>query len=255
MLILVHNGGFVSLDEEMPCMGLGPRCPPKSFLTMTSGFGLEQHTHLAAYSNNAMDFLYATIQQRLGLGTNADLDLVQVLFRWYLGGTHEDDLDLRGQITGYGGGGLRMSARDLARLGVLYLGRGMGRNTLSRQRAFDQKYGENAAWAQVPADTPVTHTLANQTNWNIVELSTALPYNNSGHTGRKDGFLGYSYGMWVIENGVAFAMSGKKGNYVIVDWSAGLVIVILNHHDAHPPANRYLSVFRKAIRTRMETVK
>jgi hypothetical protein len=222
----------------------GPLRSLRHFLSMTSAFGLEYNgdeVTTAAYSNNAIEFLFRHVQQE-NL-TFTDLQRVQDLFRFYLNG-HEDSLELHGQLSGYGGG-LNMSARDATRLGLLYLS---NTGTFDGRPVLNEAFLSNATVPQVPKGATVSTDFWYDARWNIPELGTALPFDATGHyeNSRMHGSVGYGFGLWILPNG-AFYLSGKMGNYVIVDRDSGLVISIANNKETHPNAIDYLGVFRRAI--------
>jgi hypothetical protein len=252
-------GRFFHLNEEwgfsLGRVG-GPLRSLRHFLSMTSAFGLhnnkDQVVTTAAYSNNAIEFLFRYVQwllpqlpkeQPKGSSMLTDLQRVEELFYLYLNG-HEDPLELRGQISGYGGG-LNMSARDATRLGLLYLSEN---GMFDGRRVLSETFWSNATVAQVPSRAVVSRDFWYDSRWNIPDLSAALPFDASGHSEnpRMRGSVGYGFGLWILPN-KAFYLSGKLGNYVIVDRASGLVISIVNNKEDHPSAIDYLEVFRRGI--------
>lgn len=244
----------------------GPLRSLRSFLSMTSAFGMTLPTKntssdgdfnhdvannsvvVAAYSNNAVEFLFRHLKLVLykrfhnGAAPISDLDVVKELFDVYLHG-HDDVLDLEGQISGYGGGGLRISARDIARLGLLYLKRGI----IDGRCVLGKKFVRDSTSVQVPRTALVSDDFLLDERWNIPDLSVALPFDASRHKDNKrmHGDEGYGHGIWILGDG-AFHLSGVNGNYVIVDYVTGLVVSILNDKQEHPNAFDYLQVLRSA---------
>jgi hypothetical protein len=263
LLTLSNNppgaGQFFHVNEEwgfsLGRVG-GPLRSLRHFLSMTSAFGLnyngDQEVTTAAYSNNAIEFLFQHVQwllpplskeQLRGKSMLTDLQRVEELFCLYLNG-HEDSLELRGQISGYGGG-LNMSARDATRLGLLYLSQN---GMFDGRRVLSETFWSNATVAQVPSRAVVSSDFLDDARWNIPDLSAALPFDAAGHyeNPRMRGSVGYGFGLWILPN-KAFYLSGKMGNYVIVDRDSGLVISIVNNKEDHPNAIDYLEVFRRGI--------
>jgi hypothetical protein len=234
----------------------GPLRSLRLFLSMTSAFGLhynsDQAVTTAAYSNNAIEFLFRHVQGILPLrskeqpkenSTLTDLQRVEELFRLYLNG-HEDSLELRGQISGYGGG-LNMSARDATRLGLLYLSEN---GAFDGRRVLSEAFCSKATVPQVSSRAVVSSDFWYDASWNIPDLGAALPFDAAGHyeNPRMRGSVGYGFGLWILPN-EAFYLSGRMGNYVIVDRDSGFVISIMNNKEDHPNAIDYLEVFRRAI--------
>jgi CubicO group peptidase (beta-lactamase class C family) len=235
----------------------GPLRSLRHFLSMTSAFGLynnsDQLVTTAAYSHNAIEFLFRHVQWLLPLLSKeqlegnsilTDLQRVEELFHLYLNG-HEDSLELiRGQISGYGSG-LNMSARDATRLGLLYLSEN---GVFDGRRVLSEAFSSNATVPQVPSRAVVSSDFWYDARWNIPDLGAALPFDAAGHNenARMRGSVGYGFGLWILPNG-AFYLSGKMGNYVFVDRDLGLVISIVNNKEDHPNAIDYLEVFRRAI--------
>lgn len=247
----------------------------RSFLSMTSRFGLDdvatattvacnQSLSVAAYSNNAVEFLWCLVSKALDAitsnpgdhvsGRRREQDVVNQLWRDHLNG-HDDEIHLAhgSQIGGYGpSGGLHLSARDAARLGLLYLQRNGRFGTESNRTVLPPSFVASATSAQVPPGAIVSGELVDDPAWNIASLSVALPYDSNGHANtRMRGAIGYGFGLWILQEGRAFHLSGKFGNYVIVDRNTGFVISIL-HGDVsskrnHPNAIDYLLVFRRAL--------
>jgi hypothetical protein len=255
----LRAGQFFHVNEEwgfsLGSAG-GPLRSLRHFLSMTSAFGIHYNSDLvvttAAYSNNAIEFLFRHIQwllpplskeQPKGSSMLTDLQRVEELFCLYLNG-HEDSLDLSGQISGYGGG-LNMSARDVTRLGLLYLSEN---GTFDGRRVLSEEFWLNATVPQVPSRAVVSSDFSSDARWNIPDLSAALPFDAGGHyeNPRMRGSLGYGFGLWILPD-KAFYLSGKMGNHVIVDRDSGLVISIVNNKEDHPNAIDYLEVFRRGI--------
>jgi len=238
----------------------GPLRTLRSFLSMTSAFGLDivPCTNLstaAAYSNNAIEFLLSChIRPRLTQSNESlqhswlsDVEIAKRLWDEYLNG-HEDEISLKAdsQMSGYGpSGGLHLSARDAGRLGLSYVDGSVG-----GRRVLAPDFVAAATTAQVPADAGYSHQFSNEPLWNIPTLSVALPYDSEGHVNtRMRGAVGYGFGIWILQLQGAFHLSGQGGNYVIVDRNSGFVISVLNGQNLHrhPNALGFLKVFRSAM--------
>lgn len=237
----------------------GPLRSLRSFLSMTSAFGLGVETtptassmNVAAYSNNAIEFLWACHVRTILARQNAiksDLDAVRTLWNTHLNG-HEDEILIHedSQISGYGpSGGLHISARDVARLGLLYLSLD---GSFGNRSILAPHYVADATVPQVPQTARPSQRFSNNSLWNIRELSIALPFDTCGHEGtRMRGAVGYGFGLWILKHSGTFHLSGQGGNYVIVDQHSGFVISVLHGKSRypHPNAIDYLDAFRNAI--------
>ena len=148
-----------------------------------------------------------------------------------------------GQLGGFAGG-YRVSPRDLARLGLLVLEGGVW----AGRRVLPADWVSAASRPQVPAGTVVNRDKWDEGAWNSGALSICLPYNTSGHPGRMGGTLGYGFSLWLLPDGEAFHMSGKMGNYVVVDPRHDLLVVVTNNATTHPVAAEYLAAVRASLR-------
>ena len=161
---------------------------------------------------------------------------------WVGPGGHQDAITFRGQLGGYRGG-YGFSPRDVARLGLLLLEDGVWHG----RRLLPAEWVAAARRPQVAAGVEVNRDKAGQGAWNSLPLTLSLPFDPAGHPGRMGGDLGYGFSLWIMPDGEAFHMSGKMGNYVIMDPRSGLLVVVSNNAETHPCAADYLAAVRSAL--------
>eukprot|EP00927_Polykrikos_kofoidii_P062936 TRINITY_DN57747_c0_g1_i1.p1 TRINITY_DN57747_c0_g1~~TRINITY_DN57747_c0_g1_i1.p1 ORF type:complete len:412 (-),score=40.71 TRINITY_DN57747_c0_g1_i1:279-1514(-) len=220
------------------------------FASMTSDFGLPAPDpgRRCAYNCAAVDAWAAYLQAVSGSSNSVEM-VDKLLFR-PLGG-RLDALRLATPYLSGWGGGIELSPRDVARLGVLLLSGGRWRD----QRllpdwsvaAFQRRVGAGTVVA--PDEPPPGVGAHLRKYWNIVELSRALPLDVSGHPGRMGGDIGYGLGLWLMPQKGAVHMSGVYGNYVIVDVRTGLVVSVQHASgtNQHPDAPAYLTSIQSAL--------
>lgn len=233
-------------------------------LTMTSDFGLSepQPGRSVAYSCNAVEFCAATLQQSVfNASTMEDMIATELLSAVQA----QDDLVLphHAQISGFAGG-MSLSSRDLARLGVLVLADGRWKET----QLVPSGFVKEAKKVQVPS-TAVPSTSCGMTEcsvpqpsrgheraWNIMELTKSLPYDASGHAGEMGGDIGFGYMLWVMAYPGAVHMSGSYGQYVVIDSVNDLVIAVVQSgkSEVHPSASDYLRMVQAALVTASPSV-
>ena len=272
--LLLQNGSL-ALDDTLPlsndpaqaaeALGIpatdfagaaagGPLRTVRQFMSMTSDFGIRggEPGKNGAYNNAAIHYYgHLIAKEHFHLSPS---EMVEHLFS--LVGGHQDPITLPAhgklQLAGYGGG-FSVSPRDLARLGLLLLADGKwdGEELLSASWV-DQAMSPQAVGVSVQREQ------AGKV-FNELELSSAIPFNASGHWERMGGDVGYGFSLWVLPGGKAHGahMSGVGGQYVIIDRQpgSGLVIVVENNpnpiHDPkpHPTAGEYLEAVRAAMRS------
>lgn len=243
------QSGEVGYDDLLPRSDYpaGPRASYRHFLTMTSDYDLSPHApgRHCAYNNVAVRFYGQHMNLRHFPGLSAAGVLQAALFD-HIG--HEDPVSLTRRSGVYGApwaGGPRISARDLARVGLLVLARGRWRNTQVIPAEFCDALFRN----QIPADATVSASTGTESKdldaeANQQRISRMLPGN-------------YSYGWWCNESGrlgadlpreVAYA-AGSGGNLLAVVKPWRTVIAVTNDqlNERRPPVEAYLRAVKGAL--------
>jgi len=169
-------------------------------------------------------------------------------------GGHQDPLSMSSFFPSGYQGGLRMSAQDSARLGLLLLAGGVW--GAEGHQVIPRSWVQRASSACIKPNTPVncTNPCSRSSYFNEPAVSEALPFCLDGHPGQMGGDLGYGLSLWLMPQDGAVHMSGKHANYVIIDGMTGLIISVRSRRDCdyydeeqHPNAAQYLEHFRAAI--------
>jgi len=230
----------------------GPLRTLRQFLAMTDSFGLQnaQPGLQCLYSMTSCQFYSMYIKERFFPTASDDISFLKQGLTLSLG--FEDEITLTGQVGGTNGG-YRISARDLARVGLLVLAKGNWNGT----QLISEEFMKAACTSQVPGTTsrifdgiPPGFTV-------VHPLTRSLPYRPTGYKGRMGGDIGYGYSFWLLpdhEKTGAVHTSGRDGNYIIIDFQNQLVIVtakdVLDVNDysvVHPSAMQYLNAVRVSL--------
>ncbi len=188
---LIQAGTLTSLDALVPNSVPGPwgtNYPGDSsvgdFLTMTSDYGLSPYKPAGAqyaYNNNGIHFLGEYLGRGL-LGLPAGSMHTAVSQELFSTLRHEDPITFNGQWGGWSGG-LRLSARDMARLGYLLLRGGQWKG----QRILDERFVDGLFRSQIPASASryPGAVPGEDTQWNQQVFTDILAGN-------------WSYGLWKV---------------------------------------------------------
>lgn len=254
---LIERGAISGLDATVPNTPLSPAAPwdnnypgdasVRDFLTMTSDYGLSPYRPAGgqfAYNNNGIHFLGEHLAQvHLGLpadsmDTAVDRELFSVLQR-------EDPLSFNGQWGGWFGG-LRASARDVARLGYLLLRGGQWQG----QRLLDEEFVDGLFTPQIPASARRYDSSDpnENTQWNQQQLTNELAEK-------------WSMGLWRVGNPrpdgsfACVAAEGYRGKRIVLmprgslpDPLLEVVLVTLPQlPDEGPPSTVYRDLIANAV--------
>jgi CubicO group peptidase (beta-lactamase class C family) len=244
------QGSKVSYDDLIPGSDHPekPRASFRQFLSMTSDYGLTPHRpgkHYA-YNNKAIRFYGEYLRTTFFPGEDAAGTLKAALLD-PIGG--QDDVGISPNPKVYGtpwAGGQRISARDLARAGLLVLARGnWGGRQLIPAGFCDALYRN-----QIPAAASMN------TSPGVGETGPNSENNQQHISGNLRG--NYSFGWWNNDGGrvgadlphdIAHA-SGRGGNYAIVIPAWSVVIAVTNDEpERRPGPEAYVKAVRDALRT------
>ena len=223
----------LDLKMKVPVESMAVNPPVHTMLSMTSNFELEPHspgTHYA-YNNHAYNFLGEYLREKFYDG----LDPAEILYREllsHIGG--RDEVGFEGQWGGWGGG-FSVSARDLARIGLLVLREGKWRD----QQLLPAEFIQELYRPQVPADAEESAHRGPNDAWNQHHFTSRLKDN-------------YSFGWWLgsQRDGVArhIRMSGRGGTFLKVHPELDLVIAVVNDKPkGAPDAGDYLKAVQAAM--------
>ena len=240
--------GKVSYDELLPRSDYptGPRASFRHFLTMTSDYDLTPHQpgRHYAYNNSAIRFYGEHMRMKFFPAETA-AGVIKAMILDSIGGQDTISIDPAPGVKGTPwAGGQRISARDMARMGLLVLAGGVWKDKQIIPTEFCNALFKN----QIPdtatiSTSPGTVESGTNTESNQQEPSRGLKGN-------------YSFGWWCNENGrfgsdvpreITYA-SGRGGNYIIVIRPWNVVIAVTNNEpERRPRAEAYIKVVSDAL--------
>lgn len=250
---LIEQGRITDLEQLVPnavpgAWGAYPGdATYRMFLTMTSDYGLPAPRSPGArhaYNNHAVDFYGEQMSRTwFGIGPDRMHDVVERALLDVTG--WEDAVSFQGQWGGWFGG-LRMSCRDLARLGLLLLrdGRWQGERVLSRQLT------SGLFRHQIPSTSTAYRSSDPNENsmWNQQAVTDRLGQ-------------GWSFGLWRVGplrtggSWHAAAMDGYRGKRVLLCPRGTLsnpdlevmLVCLPNLRDEGPDTAVYLQAIESAV--------
>lgn len=234
----LQAAGKVCLDDRVE-LSSDPRAHPATFrnyLNMTSNYGLEPPVagKFFAYNNGAFNVLGDYMRDRFFPGETSGSVLQTVLWD-HIG--HEDPISMDQLWSGWNGGS-RVSARDLARVGVLLLNRGKVKGRTLIAEDFVASLFE----PQIPGEAePCERT------------DPASFFNQPFFTHRMKGR--YSFGWWIGEPnrklGRYISMRGRQRSFLIVVPRLDLVIAVTNDNKGrrnYASDRDYLEAVERSVR-------
>lgn len=239
--------GKVSYDELIPRSDYptAPRASFRHFLTMTSDYDLTPHRpgEHYAYNNTAVRFYGEHLRLKFFPAETA-AGVVKATIFDAIGGQDGISISPDPGVKGTPwAGGQKISARDLARAGLLVLAKGVWKDEQVIPAEFCVALFRN----QIPS------TAAMNTSPGTVEGGTNTESNQQGPSRGLEG--SYSFGWWCNEGGrfgpgvpsdVAYA-SGRGGNYVIVIRPWNVVIAVTNNEpERRPGPEAYIKAVKDA---------
>jgi len=222
----------------------------RQFLTMTSDYDLTPHQPGSHYAYNSAAVLFYGEYMRLRFfpGLSAPETLKNALFDWI---GHEDPISVSTRAGVHGSpwaGGPRISARDMARVGLLVLARGKW----GGEQIVPAEFCDALFQGQIPAAATPSSSGGSQTP------NESRSESNQRHITR---FMKerYSYGWWSNEDGhlgeglpreIAYA-AGRGGNHIFVVRPWRIVIAVTNDvpdEETRPPVAAYIRAVAGAAR-------
>jgi len=232
---LLHEG-VVTLDEEIGGSNVSANPPAtlRQFMSMTSDYGLVPHApgQHYAYNNQAVHVYGSYLAEYYHGGK----DPLTVLRQEVLDPIGIEDPSGYNGLWGGWGGGFELSARDIARIGLLVLNEGRWEN----RQLLSAEFIDALYRCQIPEDaTAATDNGPDQEGDNTVYNQQAITADLPGN---------YAYGWWTNANGQypnlprgVTAASGLYGNYIIVSPEQRLVIAVTSTESPYPKYADYLS--------------
>jgi CubicO group peptidase (beta-lactamase class C family) len=219
-----------------------PAATYRHFLSMTSDFGLTPHEpgkHFA-YNNEAIDFYGKSMAEKFFPNKKPD-EILQTALWDTIG--RQDTVQFNGQWGGWGGG-WSVSARDLARIGLLVLNEGKWKDIQLIPADFIRELYKD----QIPKDATISISFGEggkgagqDTSYHQLKASQGMKGN-------------YSFGWWTNASRLypdlpadMIWASGKFGNFIIVCPSLQLVIGVTNQIDPNPDAALYARAVLSAV--------
>lgn len=240
--------GRVTYDELLPRSDYptGPRASFRHFLTMTSDYDLTPHApgRHYAYNNTAVRFYGEHLRIKFYPHLTAAEMIEELLFK-AIG--HQDRISVNPSPTVYGtpwAGGQQVSARDLARLGLLVLAGGKWKG----EQIIPAEFCEALYRHQIPGEAAMSSSTGTE------RTDSNAPSNQQESSQRLKSC--YSFGWWCNGNGASgeglprdmTSARGRGGNYIIVVRSWGVVVAVTNNEpQRRPAAEAYVKAVQDAL--------
>jgi CubicO group peptidase (beta-lactamase class C family) len=213
----LQQQGRVKLDDPvvLPDDPMARRATFRQYLNMTSNYGLDPPVagKYYAYNNAAFSCIGEYLRDHYFLGQSSQ-EILQAALWDYIG--RQDPVDFASSWSGWDGG-FRISARDLARIGLLVLNQGRWND----RQVIAPEFIAALYRPQIPQDAEMNSSSDPAEFFNQLSISKRM----KGH---------YSFGWWVsdVENGNGRFISGRgrQRSFLIIVPRLDLVIAVTNHN-------------------------